>query len=260
MREGIASQFLARIVNWSAHATRRRRLLTSGVCIVGVFLLFSQVGQGAVLETFQADFARESSSGVKGEILRGRVSFEASAGRLLVEVSGPVHQWMVLQGKETLLYYPEQQQAFRMISKTDTSMPFFKVIWSCFKEDFDLARQGFKMARYEKKGTTLLSIWTPPANLSKLVGEATLEYDGNKLMRVEHKTAHGNMLSRAVFRQHTVFGGYAFPLEVAISYGSKQGVTDERVVYSNPRFNTPLPAVVRDFKIPAGIKVQDIEW
>jgi len=218
------------------------------------------MGQADIFKTFMADFSREYLAQKKSETVTGKIFYEADSNKLLIEVEKPLHQWMILQANETLVYYPETKQAFRLISKVEAVMPFFKIILGCFKEDFGLAQQGYTLAHYEKKGSVLLSTWNPPKNLSKLVGEAILEYDANKLMRIEHKTPKGNLLSRAVFKQHTPFSGYFFPLEVTFSYRSNQDSAEEKVVYIRPQFNAPLPAEIKEFKIPPGVKVKDIEW
>ena len=237
-----------------------RYSVASVCCVVLAFLPTLVDGHGAALQTFQADLVRTSANGTKREVISGRLAFDASAARLVVEVLQPLHQWMRLEGTEVLVYYPVAREAFRIRSKTPATMPFFSVIWGSFKDDFDLPRLGYRMARYDKKGGTLTSVWLPPANLARYVGEATLQYDGGRLVRVEHKTAKGNLLTRSVFAGHVPFGGLSFPLEVSISYGSKTGVSEESVVYSNPRFNAPLDAAMKDFKIPPQIPVKVIDW
>lgn len=246
--------------NASTISLQRLKVWALRCCVSLLVLTCPPVTVAAAVATFQANLVRESSLGSRPERISGRIFFDAASEKLLIEVQAPVHQWVIVQGSEMLLYYPEAKQAFRVVSKSDAFMPFFRVIWNCFKEDFDLPRQGYTMVRHQKKGNALLSTWSPPSQLSRVVGEATLEYSDSKLTRVEHKTARGNLLSRAVFGQHVPVSGYSFPLEVTISYGSKQGVTEERVIYSEPRFDLPLPADIVNFKIPDGISVKDVVW
>jgi outer membrane lipoprotein-sorting protein len=216
--------------------------------------------KGEIFKTFVAEFIREYSTQSKQETLKGKLFYEADSGKLLIEVDTPIHQWMILQGNETLIYYPETMLAFRIRSKAEAVMPFFKVILGCLKEDFGLSQQGYALAHYEKKGNVLLSTWSPPPQLSKLIGKAVLEYQANKIMRIEYQTPDGKLLSQAIFHQHVFFSGSYFPLEVSISYKTNQDSRAEKVVYVHPQFNAPLPGDVREFKIPAGAKVKDIEW
>jgi hypothetical protein len=238
--------------------------LRGWVCFCGVLttvLLLSLTGETLGIDTFQADILRTSVNALKKEeTVAGRLFFSRSSGSLVIVVQSPIHQWVLVRDKEMFLYYPETRQAYRVLSKGDATMPFFRVVWSCLKEDFDFSKQGYTMVRHDRKGKSLLSVWKPPANLSRVLGEATLEYEDNRLTRVEHKTAKGNVLSRAVFRQHVPIAGYAFPLDVSILYGSPKGTTEERVVYTNPRFNVPLPVEIINFKIPEGVEVKDIVW
>lgn len=230
------------------------------VASVVALLCLPAASYTAPVTTFQAGLVREIQAGPKQDRVTGNVFFSATTGRLLIEVVSPLHQWVVVTGKEMLLYYPERRLAFRVISRADTTMPFFQVMWNCFKEDFDLARQGYTITKYERRGTTLVSTWKPPASLASHLSSATLEYEGNKLLRVEHKTARGNVLTRAVFGQHVPLSGYFLPLEVSILYGSRAGSTEERVTYANPRFNHPLPPEVVNFEIPSGTEIKEIVW
>ena len=233
--------------------------LLSGVTCALVLVLPLTV-QTAGVVTFQSDLVRDSSTGSKTERLEGRVFFDGASEKLRIEVKSPIHQWVTVHGKEMLLYYPDRRLAYRVMFNGDAAMPFFRVMWNCFKEDFGLRQQGYAMARYDRSGSLLKSMWTPPKALARMIREATLEYDGNKLTRVEYTTARGNLLSRAVFSQHVPVSGYQFPLRVAIRYGSAQGTTDEVAVYSNHRFNVPLPPDVQNFKIPKGVEVKDLVW
>lgn len=235
-----------------------RTVLWSVVC--SLLVMLPRTGQTAGVATFQADLVRDASAGSKSERLEGRVFFDSASDTLRIQVQSPISQWVTVHGKEMLLYYPERRQAYRVLFKGDAAMPFFRIIWNCFKEDFGLRQQGFAMARYDRNGTSLKSMWTPPGALARLIREAILEYEGNRLTRVEYTTARGNLLSRAVFSQHVPVSGYHFPLHVAIRYGSAQGMTDEVAVYSNPRFNAPLPAEVVNMKIPPGVEVKELVW
>jgi outer membrane lipoprotein-sorting protein len=139
-------------------------------------------------------------------------------------------------------------------------MPFFVVFIGCMQEDFGLGILGYTLARHEKKGSILTSFWRPPKNLVKLLGETILVHDANRLVRVEYRSPKGTLLREGIFNRHTLFGGYYFPLEISISSKSTQESTLEKVTYIDPRFNAALPAAVKDFKLPPGVQVKEVDW
>lgn len=240
--------------------TRRLRWLSAISGVVLLMVALSDVVVADQLRTFQASFVRDYVAGKRKEQSSGNIYFDSAAQKLVLEVTAPVHQWLILHGNEILLYYPEARQAFRLSSRSDAAMPFFQVILNGFKEDFGLAEQGYSVSSHDTRGGALSATWTPSKKLSKALGPAVLNYENNRLVRVEYKTARGNLLTRVLFGNPTAVKGYSFPLDVSISYGSPNGVAEERVIYANALFDLPIPASVKGLAVPAGIAVKDIVW
>jgi len=239
------------------HLRTPTRSLLAFLVISHVFILPIR---SEVLRTFMAELHREYITSGRREILDGKIYYDAEAKKVIVEVTSPIHQWMFLQKFETLIYYPQERKAFRMQARSDAVLPFFQLFIGCLKEDIGLGDLGYTFSRYEKKDDILISVWIPPIRFSKILGEAVLKLQANKLVEVQYKTPKGDLYSRGEFGQHVLFGGYFFPLDVSLAQLAGQQKSLERVTYSNPVFNRPLPPSIREFKIPEDVPVKNVLW
>jgi len=213
-----------------------------------------------VIKTISVEFTREYSESNTKEIIKGKIYYRAPS-KTVIKIENPIVQWMILEGKEMIIYYPDDKKAFRIISTWNPfSMPFFQAFVGVVKEDYGLTELGYTLANYETNDNSLISHWNPPKNLSKFLGEFILEFKDNKIIRVELRNAKGKTLSKSLYKNHILYGATYFPLEIFTIKYLKSGSTFERIVYRNPQFNSSLPQEVIDFKIPADIKVKEVKW
>lgn len=213
-----------------------------------------------VLRTFVADLHREYTTAGQKETLDGKIYYDAKTQKVIVEVINPIHQWMLLQKFDTLIYYPQEKRAFHIQSASDAVLPFFQLFIGCLKEDMGLGELGYTFSKYEKQDGVLISLWIPPERFSKILGDVVLKFQSNKLQEVQYKTPKGDLFSRGEFGRHVPFGGYFFPLEITVTQLIGWKKSTERVSYQNPQFNPPLPASIREFKIPEDVPVKNVIW
>lgn len=213
-----------------------------------------------VIKTFSAEFIREYREGNKREVVEGKIYFQADSKRLVILVVTPVTQWMVLSGNETLIFYPDSLQAFRIKMQISSYMPFFEAFILVMKEDYGLTKLGYTLSHYERKGNTVVSYWKPQKKLAKILGEYVLAYRDNRLIYAELKDAKNRMTSKVEYSSHFFYGGTYFPLEVLITVKKEAEVISEKVIYKNHSFNSPLPSEVVNFKIPDGTKIKEVQW
>jgi len=227
-----------------------------------LFLIFTCQGKAfcQIIKTFTADFSREYTEKNKKENIAGKIYYEASTKKLFIEVDKPVQQWMILSGNETLIYYPKEKQAFRILSPNPVFMPFFQAFIGAIKEDYGLSELGYTFVRHERKEKTLISHWIPPKNLARLAGEFVLIYTDNKLISAESKSANGALVGKSSYLNHVFYGGVYFPLEIQTTNYLRSGPTSEKVIYKNPQFNSPLPENIKGFELPSDVKVKVVEW
>lgn len=209
-----------------------------------------------IIKTISVEFLRESEE----ETVKGKIFYQANKNKVSIKVNNPVNQWMILQGHETKIYYPDKLQAFIIFSRNPVHMPFFQAFVGVIKEDYGLTEAKFTLSNYKKDNNLLTLYWSPPKNLSNLLGEIILKYKDNKIIKVESKDAKGKTISKIIFNNHIKFANIYFPLEVNITKFQKTGTISEKIIYENPKFNIIIPKEISAFKIPPEATVKRVVW
>jgi len=230
------------------------------IMIIITFISRNYLGSFQIIDTISIEFKREYKEGNKNEITKGNIYYQAILKEVVIKVEYPINQWMILKGNEMIIYYPNELQAFLIISQNPMSMPFFQAFIQVVKEDYGLSDFGYTFTNFKREGNILISYWEPPKILSKLLGKFALKYEDNKLIYTEIKDAKGEILSKTYFKNHIIFGATYFPLEVSIVKNTRLSSTLETVIYKNPQFNSPIPQEIIAFKIPLDVKVKEVKW
>jgi len=208
------------------------------------------------IKTISVEFTREYRETNSKEIIKGKIYYKAPF-KTVIKITAPINQWMILEDKEMIIYYPDDKKAFHIISSVNPfSMPFFRAFIGVVKEDYGLTELGYTLANYETNDNSLISHWNPPKKLSKFLGEFILEFKDNKIIRVELKNPKGKTLSKSLYKNHILYDAIYFPLEISTVLYLELGSTFEKVIYKNPQFNSLLPKEIVDFKIPGDIEVK----
>lgn len=214
---------------------------------------------GSVLSTAVADFQRECSDGPGTERISGIVYYQGPE-KVLVQVQRPVNQIMVVTGNRLIIYYPDDNRAFRITSRGPVSLPFAQIFTSIAKEDYGLSDLGYVLANSEFRGDTLFTYWHPPVRAKNLLGESVLGEVYEKLVYVETRGPKGQLMSRSRLSEHLDLQGLYFPGEVLTEVHADFGISTERTVYENVELNVDLPEWVTGFSIPDSADVKEIEW
>jgi outer membrane lipoprotein-sorting protein len=227
-----------------------------------IFLLYSfsqDSVYGQTIKTLTIDFIRSETEKTGEEIVKGKIYYQ-SPKRIILKATEPISQWMIFKDDTMLIYYPNEQKAFRFISKNPFSLPFFQALLGFTEEDYEFSKAGFKLARHELKQDTLLSYWDPPEKLRKILGNTIIGLVNDKLVVIEIHDAKDKILTKTTYSNHFRYGKNFLPLEItSVTYQKNSNIV-EKVVYTNPQFNVPLPQDVVNFKIPANAEIKEIEW
>ena len=216
----------------------------------------------APLKTLSLNFTRELTENNKTERTAGTLHYDVKAARVVVEVTEPLKQIMVVQDKVLEIYYPVENQAFRFITKGRISLPFVESIIQSTQAEHGLTAIGYSLDRHEIMDDVLYTHWTPPKKAKDKLGTIILGSWAGKLTSAEAKTPDDQLAAKSFYRKHTKFGDSHIPMEVTSSlYGPKSEVLEhERVVYSNPRLNPQPPTLILQFEIPKSARVKEVKW
>lgn len=231
---------------------------TIAITLLGVFMPL--VSFARVLTPLSIAFMREYTQNGEKETVSGMVYCQPP-DKIFLRVTSPVNQWMVFEGKVTTIYYPADTQAFIITSRFSSYPPFVQGFLGAAEKDYGLSGLGYTLRDYEVQGDTLLSYWVPPKALSRFMGETILKIRDDKIIHTESKSARGKTLRRSANKNHALWNGTYFPMEIVTTeYYSATDSTLEKVVFSDPNFNPALPEEVVNFQIPPDAKVKEVRW
>ena len=210
----------------------------------------------------QVDFERTIKHKNKVDVIRGTIFFDADKLTVFVKITDPINQIMFLKGNELTIYYPDDKKAFKIITKTLMTLPFFQIFLGAVQEDFGLSQMGYKLVKSEKKGDTLVMIWKPPKALEKFVGKYKVTYKNGRLFSAESTGVKTGKKVQLFFANYFKFKNFSFPGKISKKVLDKDGniVQLETVTYRNFKIDNPFPNSVADFKVPSDIKIRTVRW
>ena len=216
----------------------------------------------APLKTLSLDFTRELTEHGKTETIAGTLHYDVKAARVVVEVTEPLKQIMVVQNEVLEIYYPVENQAFRFITKGRIPLPFVESIIQSTQAEHGLTAIGYSFDRHEIMDDVLYTHWTPPKKAKDKLGTIILGSWAGKLTSAEAKTPDDQLAAKSFYRKHTKFGDSHIPMEIVSSVYSPQSevLEHEHVVYSNPQLNAQPPTSILQFEIPKSAKVKEVKW
>ena len=230
-----------------------------------IFLLsFLHVGvlQAVPLKTLSLNFTRELTEKGETEYIAGTLHYDVKAARVVVEVSEPLKQIMVVNDKALEIYYPEQKQAFRFIAKGRIPLPFVESIIQSTQAEHGLTAMGYTLEKHDIVDDVLYSYWSPPKKAKDQLGTIILGMQDDRLISAEVKNPKGYIVARSRYQNHNKVGMHYVPMMVTSStYDEKSEVLQhEQVIYSNPQVNADPQNPILNFTIPESVEVKEIKW
>ncbi len=167
---------------------------------------------------------------------------------------------MQLEGHTILVYYPDEEKAFRISSRDPAVLPFFEAFLGVSQGISVLSDLGFELYKNELKEGILTTYWTPPQSLADRLGHFVLRMEKNKIISTELRDKDGKTVVSTVFEDHVKHGSIFFPMVVTTTRFQETGNAIEKVTYDNPVFDEPLPPGIVDFQIPRNVQVKELQW
>ena len=225
-------------------------------------LLLVHVLHAAPLKTLSLDFTRELTENDKTEHLAGTLHYDVKAARVVVEVTEPLKQIMVVKENVLEIYYPEQKQAFRFISEGRVPLPFVESIIQSTQAEYGLTAIGYTLDKHDVVDEILYTYWSPPEKARDKLGGIILGMHDDRLISAEVKNSEGYLIGRSRYQNHSKIGINYIPMTVTSSmYGAKSEVLQhEKIIYSNPQVNSKTPNPILNFTIPESVEVKEVKW
>ena len=230
--------------------------------ILLIILLFTNALYAAPLKTLSLDFTRELTENGKTEHIAGTLHYDVKAARVVVEVTKPVKQIMVVKDNVLEIYYPVEKQAFRFISEGRVPLPFVESIIQSTQAEYGLTAMGYTLDKHDVVNEVLYTYWNPPEQAKDKLGSVILGMHNDRLILAEIKNTEGYIIGRSRYQNHSKIGTNYIPMEVTSStYGTKSEVLQhEQIVYNNPQVNVETPNPILNFTIPKSVEVKESKW
>lgn len=239
------------------------RLKNIGLIVPSLFLLLLAFSlYAAPLKTLSLDFTRELTEKGKTEHIAGTLHYDVKALRVVVEVTKPVQQIMVVKENVLEIYYPVEKQAFRFIAEGRVPLPFIESILQSTQAEYGLTAIGYSLDKHDIVDKVLYTHWKPPEKSKEQLGNIILGMRDDKLISAEVKNPKGHIIARSLYQNHKKIGINYIPMAVTSStYDAKSEVLQgEKIVYSNPQVNSKPQNSILNFTIPESVKVKVVKW
>ena len=238
--------------------SKKRRFI---ITLLPVVLLLQTV-HAALLQTLSLDFTRELTEKGSTERIAGTLHYDLKSSRVVVEVTKPLKQIMIVKDKVLEIYYPDEKQAFRFISEGRIPLPFVESIIQSTQAEYGLTAIGYSLDKHDVIDQVLYTHWKPPEKAKDTLGVVILGMRDDQLISAEIKNPAGYIIGRSRYQHHKKIGINYIPMTVTSStYGEKSEVLqNEQIVYSNPQVNAETPNPILNFTIPKSVEVKEIKW
>ena len=231
------------------------------ITLLFIFLLVD-VLYAAPLKTLSLEFTRELTENGKTENIAGTLHYDVKAARVVVEVTKPVKQIMVVKDNVLEIYYPVEKQAFRFISEGRVPLPFVESIIQTTQAEYGLTAIGYTLDKHDVVEEVLYTYWAPPEKAKDTLGSVILGMHNDRLISAEIKSPAGYIIGRSRYQNHSKIGINYIPMEVTSStYDAKSEVIQhEQIAYSNPEVNAKTSNPMLNFTIPESVEVKESKW
>lgn len=231
------------------------------IVLLLMFLVASAL-HAAPLKTLSLEFTRELTENGKTEKIAGTLHYDAKTARVVVEVTKPVKQIMVVKDNVLEIYYPVEKQAFRFISEGRVPLPFVESIIQTTQAEYGLTAIGYTLDKHDVVEEVLYTYWKPPEKAKETLGSVILGMHNDRVISAEIKNPEGYIIGRSRYQNHSKIGINYIPMAVTSStYDAKSEVIQhEEIIYSNPEVNAKTSNPMLNFTIPESVEVKESKW
>lgn len=208
--------------------------------------------------TLYGRFSRTFERNNNVETIKGEFYYSAS-GRILVEVSSPLHQIMIIEANITTIYYPESKRAFRLESANPVILPLVPGLMAAIQSDYGLADIGFKLSSQQMRGDTLVCLWSHPKERDK-IGDFKIAQVNDRLAYTFHESPDSLTRSKTTFSNYIAVGDIFFPTDIFSEIHSPIDNSKERVTLSELEMDVEIPPHISNFRIPEDVTVEKKKW
>jgi hypothetical protein len=217
------------------------------IILAWVFAFSPAFSNGGVIH---AEFERIVEEKGKREKATGELYY-ISPIQMFVRVRSPINQILYLQENLLTVYYPDDRRAFKLRSKGLFQTSFPSGLVNLGMESF-LSRAGYKRKEVRGEGSEKREMWK-----GKL-GDVEIRRRGRVLTLLDVKMKGGGRITIR-YDDYVEVGDMKVPKRIYKREEVRGRKVEEVIRHSKVEFLDRIPPEVEGFRIPPGIKVEEIE-
>ncbi len=227
-------------------------------CLCTLLLIISLSTQAQKITSLSLDFNRSVFNNSRAEELSGHVFFFDTT--TFVKVIKPINQWLIYKGKSIVIYYPDKNNAIFIKGSSPAILPFFHSILGLVDDNINLDKLHYTIIKSEKIKDTLKITWQPPKEIRGGIGNYRISFTNDRISCIENFDNKGKIISKTNYKDYKKIDNKYFPTNSkTYTYINKRIDSEENSFY-NIAINKEIPIEIKNFKIPADSKIQEIEW
>lgn len=197
--------------------------------------------------TFAADFTKTSRDSSGTTEISGKIYFKLPDSALIF-VENPLKQWLKYSNNDLIIYYPEEDKAYKLVNENPAAVPLISSFISVIKEDFGLSDLGFSMSEASVVDDSIFVYWNPPEALKTYISRVELLYLGDKLLATKTLDQSGSIISSNSYKNHIKHKAYHIPLQISSYQKTANTETWEEIAYTQPEFEIDYQKAATPFE------------
>jgi hypothetical protein len=197
-------------------------------------------------------FSIKVKQGETGNLTMGQFYFDAGTNSILYKVRFPAQEMWLLRGQKMHRIIGDSIiTRDSIMGAVDFSL--FNLTVNNQLGNYGLKDSPFKITEVRKEGDLVVSTWSPPEQLSKLMGKVLISQKNRRLHAVVFLNPKGEVVRKQFFSTYQKIGNLFFPTEIIdLFYLDGEIITHQMTTYSDIQLNATDEAHLYNFDL-AGV-------
>lgn len=179
--------------------------------------------------------------------------------RAFFAITYPLSQFMVIEGHETTVFYPDTRKTFVLESRDPVQVTLMADLLASTMPDYGLSSMGFVLDEQTYVSDTLVMHWVH-ADKPDESGRFVLRRRHGYLIEVSYLVPGGDGRFTSYFSDHVRCANLDFPTTIMTRYHSTAHNGTETMKLKDLTYGADIPDSVRTFKIPESADIEYKAW
>lgn len=198
-----------------------------------------------------ADFVTKVKPAVgKPSLTKGKVYYDKFAKELIYEISFPEKEKWVM-AKDSILKIKNDSVYFSSAIPAVVDFTIFHLALNSNLTHYGFNESNFTISKVDKKDDLVISYWSVPRQMQKMIGNIVIAKKENRLHSVVIYDNNNKMINKQFFQDYLKMGGFEFPQTVVqIYYNAQQQEDYQMLEFKNIVLNDTKNEKLYHYKKP----------